>query len=69
MPVAVVTGGSRGFGRALAVALAKDGWSLVIDGRDRGMLQEVADRLKAMGSQSVAVAGDVADAQDCQLPP
>ncbi len=62
MPVAVVTGGSRGFGRALAVALAKDGWSLVIDGRDRGMLQEVADRLKAMGSQSVAVAGDVADA-------
>ena len=37
MPVAIVTGASRGFGEALATDLAKDGWGLVIDGRDAAL--------------------------------
>jgi len=32
-PVAVITGGSHGFGRSVAAALASRGWSVVIDGR------------------------------------
>jgi len=59
MPVAVVTGASRGFGRALAVDLARDGWRLVIDGRDRAALEEVGDRLDALGLHPALIAGDV----------
>ncbi len=60
MPVAVITGGSRGFGRALAIALAEDGWSLIIDGRDRRALQEVGDRLTSVGASPELLVGDVA---------
>jgi NAD(P)-dependent dehydrogenase (short-subunit alcohol dehydrogenase family) len=59
-PVAVVTGGSFGLGRAIASALAGRGWSVVIDGRRSDDLVAVA---KAIGTdQMTAVIGDVADA-------
>ena len=59
MPVAVVTGGSRGFGRALAIDLAKDGWDLIIDGRDEASLQAVGQVLTGLGHRSKLIAGDV----------
>lgn len=58
MPVAIVTGGSRGFGRALAADLVSAGWDVVIDGRDSLTLKAAADDL---GSRVHAVAGDVTD--------
>src|SRR3954464_8711892 len=53
---ALITGASRGLGRALATALSDRGWRLVVDGRD-------AARLHASASSELvtAVPGDVAD--------
>ena len=58
--VALVTGASRGLGRALACALADRGWRLVIDARGAGELE--AARAELAGQTVVtALAGDVAD--------
>lgn len=62
MSVALVTGASRGFGRALALGLAADGFDLVVDARNPGPLEETASSLRRLGSRVRAVAGDVAEA-------
>jgi NAD(P)-dependent dehydrogenase (short-subunit alcohol dehydrogenase family) len=69
MSVAVITGASRGFGRALAEDLARDGWDLVIDARDERALAEAAQAVAAgstthrgPGARIRALPGDIADA-------
>jgi NAD(P)-dependent dehydrogenase (short-subunit alcohol dehydrogenase family) len=57
---AIVTGGSRGLGLALAGELAARGWSLVVDARDAAAL-EAAHATFAVPGRTVAIAGDVAD--------
>ena len=61
MPIALITGASRGFGRALALDLASDGWDLVIDARGAVALDAVAADVRARGGRAVAIAGDVTD--------
>ncbi len=58
MPLALITGASRGFGLALARSLAGRGWDLIVDGRDAGALNIVTAPL---GAAVTAVPGDVAD--------
>src|SRR5579859_6676107 len=58
---ALVTGASRGLGRALAAGLAREGYDLIIDARDAAALRAAADRIRAAGGQVTAVAGDVTD--------
>lgn len=53
MPVALVTGGSAGFGRAVVEALAGEGWSVITDARR-------PERLPSLAGVT-AVAGDVSD--------
>ena len=55
---ALVTGASRGLGRALAEALAADGWRLIVTARGAAELVSVAETL---GPRTVTIAGDVAD--------
>ena len=56
-PTALVTGASKGLGRALAAALAARGWQLVIDARNSSALSAVAAELPG----AVAVQGDITD--------
>jgi 3-oxoacyl-[acyl-carrier protein] reductase len=62
--VAVVTGGTRGIGLAIARALAEDGASVVVSGRDAGRLEQAARELEAVGAAALAVAADVAKRED-----
>ena len=62
--VAVVTGGSRGLGRAMAVALAQEGCKIAIVGRDQKMLAETASLCAEAGSEGVAFAADVTSEAD-----
>ncbi|MGW2559562.1 SDR family NAD(P)-dependent oxidoreductase [Streptomyces sp. NPDC001514] len=62
MPVAIITGASKGLGRALGAALAERGWDLVLDARTATVLEETAGELKRFGTRVVAVPGDVTDA-------
>jgi NAD(P)-dependent dehydrogenase (short-subunit alcohol dehydrogenase family) len=64
MSVAIVTGASRGLGQALAEGLAREGWSLVIDGRDATALEATTAGLEPLlmaGSACRALAGDITD--------
>ena len=56
---AIVTGASRGLGRALAAALAANGWRVVVDGRDAATLEATT---AGAGSSILAIAGDITDA-------
>lgn len=62
MSVAIITGASKGLGRALAEALAERGWDLVLDARTEGVLTEAAVAVAAYGTRVEAVPGDVTDA-------
>ena len=56
---AVVTGSTRGLGRAFARALAEGGANVVIVGRDAAAAAEVEEELASVGARSLTVLGDV----------
>jgi NAD(P)-dependent dehydrogenase (short-subunit alcohol dehydrogenase family) len=59
--IAIVTGASRGIGRAIALRLAKDGATLVLAARTDGDLAKVASEIKSTGGKATIVAGDLRD--------
>ncbi len=61
--VAIVAGGSKGVGRAIAVALAAEGAHVAIFSRDSVYLDEAARDIAASGQQVFAALADITDAQ------
>ncbi len=59
--IAVVTGASRGLGKAIALALASQGAHIVATARTQGGLEELDDAIKAVGSSATLVPMDITD--------
>lgn len=59
--VAIVTGGSRGIGRAVASGLAQAGAAVVVASRDAARCREVAEEIGAEGGRAVGLAFDLSD--------
>ena len=59
--VALITGASRGLGRALAAGLAREGYTLIIDARNAAALNAAAAGIRDAGGTVTPVPGDVTD--------
>jgi len=62
MPAAVITGSSRGIGRAIALRFADDGYDVAVNYHTSGEAAErVADRVRERGGEAIVVGADVSD--------
>ena len=65
--VAIVTGGGRGIGRAMALALAKAGAAVAVVARSSDQLAETVALIEEAGGRAIAVTADVTDPQAAEL--
>jgi len=62
--IAIVTGGGRGFGKAIARGLAAAGAAVTVTARSRNQLDATVAEIEAAGGRALAVAGDVTNRAD-----
>jgi len=62
----IITGASKGIGRALASELAQNGVNLVLNARSEELLKEVADSVRRKGVHALTVVGDAALASNAR---
>jgi gluconate 5-dehydrogenase len=61
-----ITGGSRGFGRVIALAAAEAGADVVLNARDPDALQRIADEVAQRGRSAWTYPADIADPGECE---
>lgn len=64
--VVIITGGSSGIGREIALQLAAEGALLVLAARDATLLESAAASCRALGTRAIAVPTDVSDQNQCE---
>jgi NAD(P)-dependent dehydrogenase (short-subunit alcohol dehydrogenase family) len=64
--VAVVTGGGRGIGRAIAKKFAAEGASLVVTARSEKEIEEVSSQIQSAGGKATSVIADVSRENECE---
>ena len=64
--VALITGGSSGIGRAVALAWAREGAKVVVSDVDRGGGGETVEQVRAAGGEAIFIAADVSKPEDCE---
>jgi gluconate 5-dehydrogenase len=63
---AMVTGGSRGLGRTMALALADVGADVILTGRTQATLDETAEEIRALGRQAWTLKADMSVPAECE---
>ena len=67
MSVALITGATRGIGKAIAIKLSKEGYDIAINYRkENEELNELKKEIEEIGVQVIAVKGDVANFEECE---
>jgi gluconate 5-dehydrogenase len=61
-----ITGGSRGLGRAMAVAIAEAGADVILVGRSIESLDATAEEIRSTGRQAFVIAADVGEPAECE---
>ncbi len=64
--VVVVTGSSRGIGKEIALAFAKEGASVVVSGRSADSLEKVTKEIDNLGTKSLKVVADVSKVDEAK---
>jgi len=62
----LITGATRGIGKAVALSFAKEGANIAIIGRNEVALQQISDEIKQLGRECIFFACDVANSQNVQ---
>ena len=64
--VAIVTGGGRGIGKAIALAFASEGADVIVSARTESEIEKVAEDIKALGRMGVPIAADLGQREGIQ---
>ena len=61
-----ITGGSRGLGREMALAIADAGADVILTGRNAESLEQTAADIRALGREAVAIQADIGNPEECE---
>ena len=64
--IAVVTGGGRGIGKAIALAFAREGADVIVSARTEKEIETVAEDIKTLGRQGVPIVADLGKRESLQ---